>query len=127
MSPNFGFWPVNTASEHVSRAVSRFGVQALLTFDKKGVSSHPNHISVHRGVRAFVSAHKMPAWELISELPVFKFLGPLMCVWPGKYCFYSNGSIAREAMSQHRSQMVWYRRLWLAFSAYVYCNRLRKV
>ena len=40
-------------------------IDVLITFDPHGVSSHPNHISLYHGARAFVSsltAHK-PGWS----------------------------------------------------------------
>lgn len=31
-------------------------IDVLITFDKKGVSGHPNHVSLHRGATAFVAS-----------------------------------------------------------------------
>lgn len=32
------------------------GIDVLITFDSRGISSHPNHISLYHGARAFVSS-----------------------------------------------------------------------
>lgn len=34
------------------------GIDILITFDSHGVSSHPNHISLHAGTREFISTRK---------------------------------------------------------------------
>ena len=45
-------------------------IDVLITFDSQGVSSHPNHISLYRGARAFVRSliTNRPGWESPVDL-----------------------------------------------------------
>ncbi|KAI1465074.1 LmbE-like protein [Daldinia caldariorum] len=45
-------------------------VDAIVTFDSRGVSSHPNHISLYHGARAFVAAltRARPGWRAPVDL-----------------------------------------------------------
>ncbi|KAF3765220.1 LmbE-like protein, partial [Cryphonectria parasitica EP155] len=52
-------------------------IDVLITFDGRGVSSHPNHISLYHGARAFVSsltAHK-PGWSSPIDLYTLTTVG----------------------------------------------------
>lgn len=40
---------------------------------------------------------------------------------------WSNVNIVRNAMRQHKSQMVWFRKLYIIFSRYMVMNTLREV
>ena len=48
-------WPPDEVAAAVAEHVRQHGVDALLTFDARGVSGHPNHVAVHRGVRRFLA------------------------------------------------------------------------
>lgn len=53
-----------------SSAQPTANIDVLITFDARGVSGHPNHISLYHGARAFVSsltAHK-PGWSSPVDL-----------------------------------------------------------
>jgi len=44
-------WEPNVVAAQVEPYVTDYGIDTILTFDDYGVSSHPNHISIIRGVR----------------------------------------------------------------------------
>ncbi|GBG72880.1 hypothetical protein CBR_g12600 [Chara braunii] len=48
-------WDEGLISKLVAMAVIRSRATSILTFDHHGISGHPNHISVHRGVVAFLA------------------------------------------------------------------------
>ncbi|KAG5913822.1 hypothetical protein E4U53_004763 [Claviceps sorghi] len=50
------FAPRLTRQRADSAAKPTANIDVLITFDARGVSSHPNHISLYHGARAFVSA-----------------------------------------------------------------------
>ncbi|KAK5994524.1 N-acetylglucosaminyl-phosphatidylinositol de-N-acetylase [Cladobotryum mycophilum] len=132
-------------------------IDVLITFDSQGVSSHPNHISLYHGARAFNATltKGKPNWKSPIDLYTLgsvnvlrKYSGCLdifatLAVWlgvrhedsskPGGLIFTNQLvgtgprlSTAWGAMTQaHRSQMVWFRYLWLGFSRYMLINDLR--
>lgn len=121
-------------------------ITTILTFDHLGVSSHPNHYSLYYGVK-YILASIPPnimvprAYALITEPLIIKYSGWLSV--PFKSLARLNLSrdanaeglptlrftsgissylITFQAMNQHRSQMVWFRWLYLLFSSYMWQN-----
>lgn len=117
----------------------------LLTFDKGGVSGHADHAAVHGGVLHFHrnatqtpgrSATGVDVFELTTTGMFRKYSGlldlPLSWVSsrpfpPGLWFVSLSMRRAWRAMSAHRSQFVWYRRLFVVFSRYAYINTFRRV
>ncbi|GAW22768.1 hypothetical protein ANO14919_123110 [Xylariales sp. No.14919] len=65
-----------TSSRNEAPAV---GIDALITFDNSGVSSHPNHISLYHGARTFISAllKGRPGWASPVDLYTLTSVGIL--------------------------------------------------
>ena len=136
----------------------------ILTFDEKGISLHPNHISIPFGLRRLLSTqlpHPIPKlYTLISLPPFAKFQGPvapvlakydlvLQHVWYSIYAYlfgtpsevnpddqisvpvFVSGAqeylTALKSMYQHRSQLVWFRWLYVAASRYMWVNEWLEV
>ncbi|KAH6603620.1 hypothetical protein Trco_008395 [Trichoderma cornu-damae] len=132
-------------------------IDALITFDGSGVSSHPNHISLYHGARGFAKAltEGKPEWKSPVDVYTLGTVNLLRKYSGGLDLFttiasslftrnedperperlvYANNlfgpepklSTAWHAMTNaHRSQMVWFRYLWLGFSRYMLVNDLR--
>ncbi|KJZ75243.1 hypothetical protein HIM_05437 [Hirsutella minnesotensis 3608] len=141
-------------------------IDVLITFDGHGVSSHPNHISLYRGARAFAAEllRGKPGWSSPVDLYTLTTVGVArkyssamdalasLTLWalavgrgkdvkgsasdkrahPPALLFMSpligDGGLvaARRAMTQaHKSQMVWFRHLYIVFSRYMVINDLR--
>ncbi|KAG6526402.1 hypothetical protein ZIOFF_016386 [Zingiber officinale] len=78
------------------------------------------------------------AWELVSLSIFRKYSGPVD-VWLSIifssfylrkqiYCLLNNNpSLSFLAMAAHRSQWIWFRKLFVGFSTYTYMNTLRKI
>ena len=132
-------WPEGTVAAFVEASVRRLDANVVLTFDERGVSGHPNHVAAYRGVRRWAadvrktSASPSPeAWALVTVNPLRKFLtfGDVFA----SFALESHVLVAatsaievRRAMSLHRSQWVWYRKLFVVFSRYAYVNSLRRL
>lgn len=118
--------------------------EQILTFDERGVSGHPDHSAVHRGVMHLLRQPKpatgvgfeADAYELLSTGLLRKYSGlldlPLSLLlsrWPPHGAFFVSFSARRawRAMAAHRSQFVWYRRLFVIFSRFAYVNTLRRM
>ncbi|PNY28948.1 N-acetylglucosaminyl-phosphatidylinositol de-N-acetylase [Tolypocladium capitatum] len=132
-------------------------IDVLITFDAQGVSSHPNHVSLYHGARAFAAAlmrgkagwaSPVDLYTLASVSVLRKYVSFLdvfatMATWalgvrhedrahPGGLLFMNQlvGEAglytACKAMTDaHRSQMLWFRYLWIGFSRYMVMNDLR--
>lgn len=123
------------------------GINTLMTFDRNGISGHPNHCSVWNGVRYFASiAEKDYSLLELETVPVVcKYIGILSSIYDyvnegiqrtlpkessqSKRVFVGVSSIRQfvkgfSAMRQHKSQLAWFRFLYLIFSRYMTINSL---
>ncbi|XP_026194281.1 uncharacterized protein LOC34621723 [Cyclospora cayetanensis] len=56
-------WPPEAVCQEVKKFICKNrNIQVIFSFDRDGVSSHPNHISVHQGLRLF-------SQELVNSMP----------------------------------------------------------
>ncbi|XP_072793308.1 N-acetylglucosaminyl-phosphatidylinositol de-N-acetylase isoform X7 [Taeniopygia guttata] len=108
----------------------------VVTFDAGGVSGHANHISLHSAVRYLHSEGKLPEGCRVLVLEsvnlcrkYISFLDVLIsCLLPTDALFIlteEETEQAKRAMQCHRSQLLWFRRLYLLFSRYLVVNSLR--
>ncbi|KAA0168768.1 hypothetical protein FNF27_07118 [Cafeteria roenbergensis] len=125
-------------------------VEALVTFDDGGVSGHPNHIDTARGVRALPPRDGQTVWELLSAPVPVKFSGAIGAalallldsattpaasaapVKPGAVSLVGSVSpdmalALHRGMQAHRSQYVWFRSLYVAFSRYAFVAEMRRL
>lgn len=110
----------------------------FLTFDEGGVSGHPNHIDVGRGVLRACREHGAAAVYTLDSVPlVVKYvpaLAALRFAWlrwvqqrPGTVttCTASaSGALLHALVCVYRSQLVWYRCCFAVLSSYAYFNTL---
>lgn len=138
-------WPQDRVVGYVRDHLLAHGpFDTLLTFDKHGVTYHANHVACYRAAKQIILAGKDdPSDRLLHgfalrTLPVTtKFAGA-----PGAlirhHLFRSNSEEitppirisflsspmdylrALQAMARHRSQLVWFRYLYVLFSGYMY-------
>jgi N-acetylglucosaminylphosphatidylinositol deacetylase len=124
----------------VETAVRRAKADVVLTFDSEGVSGHPNHVAAHRGVVRWRKTHtetevksKNPkAWALVTVHPARKFtmFADVFASWACETHVLAAATCPadlRRAMQMHRTQWVWYRKLFVVFSRYAYVNSLRRL
>jgi len=129
-------------------------IDVLITFDKSGVSSHPNHESLHGGAHAFLKAlmHRHGGWECPIKLYTLTttsilrkytsildapatILGAILRkkelgMFPTPLLFVSSPlgyRTAQKAMTTaHESQMRWFRWGWITASRYMIINDLQR-
>jgi len=128
-------------------------IDVLITFDRSGVSSHPNHISLYHGAQRFISSlvHNRPGWQCpvdlytltsintgrkytsildsIVSLLFMAFSTKKMGEHPSPLLFLSGYEEVRKAQSAmttaHKSQMRWFRWGWIGLSRYMVANDLK--
>lgn len=123
--------------------LKRWRCAQVFTFDDYGVSGHPNHMATHHGVQLALqeqhaqcedptvaaASRKVRGWALESTSLVRKYVGvadAVVSTWTlpadGAFVFLCRPWWNYAAMALHRSQFVWYRRLFVAFSRYTFVN-----
>lgn len=116
-------------------------IDVLITFDNYGVSGHPNHCDVNNAIRILLRENVLKiveAWELISTGIIRKYVGPID-IWlsiistlSGQsrsiYCLTNQHPLkSYQAMSEHYSQWVWFRKLFVVLSRFTFVNTLRRI
>jgi N-acetylglucosaminylphosphatidylinositol deacetylase len=150
-------WPTTVVAEAVVQAALDMQPSALVSFDDYGVSGHVNHIATFKGCVLALSLlspqqqqqqqHPINPIKLLcleSVVLCRKFSGPLDVPLSLSYayahhddddadaatqlcCTLWDPSVPLTAMRQHRSQLVWFRYLFIALSRYSYVNTFRCV
>ncbi|XP_072516610.1 N-acetylglucosaminyl-phosphatidylinositol de-N-acetylase [Salminus brasiliensis] len=131
-------WSTALTSMLVLRHIRTHSINLVLTFDEGGVSGHANHVAIYRALSHLASARRIPEgcqvltlhtvsilrkYLSIFELPISWLFSPSFCcvIGPKEY------KRAKEAMLRHRSQLLWFRRLYMLFSRYMFINTFRAV
>lgn len=129
-------WPADTVAEVVEHHRERWGVNTIVTFDSQGVSGHTNHKHTYRGVVAHraVTKLRIDYYHLHTAPLAVKYSSWLAALYysvfsePNSALFINkDAEIVWDSMRAHHSQLVWFRRLYLFFSSYVYVNQLTKL
>ncbi|XP_020572024.1 probable N-acetylglucosaminyl-phosphatidylinositol de-N-acetylase isoform X2 [Phalaenopsis equestris] len=134
-------WSHQLLATFVEEEIKKHCIDVLISFDNYGVSGHPNHRDVHNGICIFLHKNveiNIEAWELISTNIIRKYIGPVD-IWISLLSSLSgqNGSICcmpnlhplkcYQAMAEHYSQWLWFRKLFVVLSRYTYVNTLRRI
>ncbi|KAI8932092.1 hypothetical protein NX059_010977 [Plenodomus lindquistii] len=129
-------------------------IDTIITFDAHGISSHPNHKSLHDGAHTFLKAlmHRHSGWQCPIELYTLTttsivrkytsvldapatIIGALLRKktlgeFPSPLLFVSSPTgyrTAQRAMTTaHESQMRWFRWGWISAARYMVINDLRR-
>lgn len=150
-------WNANTVAEEIRRELNKIRGPSnesfiILTFDKKGVSLHPNHTSAYLGVctllngeqnkninngTAIIEAYSLETigiatkyivavglWYYVVRTALLKFRNETFLVARAPLKHYL---VTRRAMLRHVSQLKWYRMLYLHTSCYMLVNLLRPI
>ncbi|XP_068889863.1 N-acetylglucosaminyl-phosphatidylinositol de-N-acetylase isoform X2 [Aphelocoma coerulescens] len=129
-------WDTQLLATLVLKHIAAKNVNLVVTFDAGGVSGHANHISLHTAVRYLHSEGKLPEGcrvLVLESVNLFRkyisFLDVLIsCLLPRDALFIlteEETEQAKRAMRCHRSQLLWFRQLYLLFSRYLVVNSLR--
>ncbi|KAM4760156.1 N-acetylglucosaminyl-phosphatidylinositol de-N-acetylase isoform 12-T14 [Cyanocitta cristata] len=129
-------WDTQLLATLVLKHIAAKNINLVVTFDAGGVSGHANHISLHTAVRYLHSEGKLPEGcrvLVLESVNLFRkyisFLDVLIsCLLPRDALFIlteEETEQAKRAMRCHRSQLLWFRQLYLLFSRYLVVNSLR--
>jgi N-acetylglucosaminylphosphatidylinositol deacetylase len=129
-------WPAGVVSDIVQHYQECWSIDTIVTFDGLGVSGHPNHKHTHRGVVHHHTSNntQIEYYHLDTAPLLVKY-----SAWLAIFYYAANNNRAKtqmfinkdhalvwDAMRAHYSQLVWFRRIYLWFSSYVYVNQVIK-
>ena len=148
-------WKVELVSKLIQNHVEMLDIDLLITFDKDGVSLHKNHQAIYYATASLCLSGLMPATcrILVLEtvnigrkyLSIFDVLISLVIstnwyvkssiqlwsvckkVFNRTILNWKDRKIVQNAMHQHKSQMVWFRKLYIVFSRYMLINSLTEL
>jgi N-acetylglucosaminylphosphatidylinositol deacetylase len=130
-------WSSEAILGHVKQSIRRWNISTIISFDENGVSGHRNHSSIYYALLQlsensqihFLSLQSLPIYRkyftLIEFIRIYlipksintkRFILPVKDSW-----------IPYKAMLEHRSQLVWFRYLYLLFSRYIWINDFRLI
>ncbi|XP_060533928.1 N-acetylglucosaminyl-phosphatidylinositol de-N-acetylase [Cylas formicarius] len=130
-------WPLELVSKHILYYVEAFDITNLVTFDRYGISGHPNHCSIYYAVANLVIDRQLPKncgvfvlesvnifrkYWLVLDLPLSLILSRFRYMKG-----FSQRKVIHRAMRKHKSQMVWFRRLYMCVSRYMLINTLQQM
>ena len=102
-------------------------INMIITFDDHGVSGHPNHQALFKGVNDLMERRLVRDVEVMTLTSVNilrKYLGIIdvnfiLDEWQS---WRFNVFEAYKTLAEHKSQLVWFRKLFVIFSRYTYIN-----
>ncbi|GAB0091650.1 N-acetylglucosaminyl-phosphatidylinositol de-N-acetylase [Sergentomyia squamirostris] len=130
-------WKVALIAKQIEHTIDALDIEALITFDRDGVSQHPNHSAIYYAASSLCLTGTMPnnckfytlestnllrKYMLVLDLPITLLLSRNWFIL--RWC---DRQIVVQAMLQHRSQLVWFRKLYIWFSRFMVMNSLREL
>ena len=129
-------WNSATVAKEVASFVKLCEPDIIITFDSSGVSGHVNHVATSEGVRHAAGNQMLGENVLLYQLDSVnlfrKYSSFLDCFLSSSSNVYNIASFRdivniQSAMKSHRSQMTWFRKLYVVFSRYMVVNTLHSV
>ncbi|KAM7374736.1 hypothetical protein PAMP_007377 [Pampus punctatissimus] len=126
-------WNISLVSSVIVKHIRAHSFNMVLTFDGRGVSGHANHTAIYKAVSHLATTGQVPndccLLSLVTvglfrkyisflELPLSWLLPSCLCCIIGSEGYRQ----AKAAMLCHRTQLLWFRYLYVAFSRYMYIN-----
>lgn len=124
-------WPAEIIKEQVERVLRGTEYKLIVTFDDGGVSGHLNHCSISKALSK--SAGYPPIKRLRTVPLILKYSGLIGSLFMRLLVRDEHLSMISirdaynygyRAMLEHKSQLVWFRKLYLIFSLYMLINVL---
>jgi len=125
-------WNKGRVAQIIRKYFIQLSAKIIFSFDEYGVSGHLNHIAIHKGLEYLKTKDLLPRDSQVFLLKtVFllqKYLcfltAPLLQLNPNVYFISALRDVQKTwlSMKAHRSQFVWFRKLYIIFSRYVYIN-----
>ncbi|XP_047664961.1 N-acetylglucosaminyl-phosphatidylinositol de-N-acetylase isoform X2 [Tachysurus fulvidraco] len=131
-------WSISLTAPLILKHITTYSINLVLTFDEGGVSGHANHIAIYKSLSYLAFVGRLPedcqvlSLHTISILRKYLSIFELPISWliPSSFfCILGPNEYkkAKEAMLHHRSQLLWFRYVYILLSRYMYVNTFRAV
>uniref|UniRef100_A0A0N5B776 N-acetylglucosaminylphosphatidylinositol deacetylase n=1 Tax=Strongyloides papillosus TaxID=174720 RepID=A0A0N5B776_STREA len=130
-------WEKEKLSKHILNHVEKLDINIVLTFDEYGVSGHNNHIGCFNSIQYLYSNGFLPTdvevfvLESVSILRKYiSFCDLIISRFRSRYIYISNFTnvlSAYSAMREHKTQLIWFRYLYMIFSRYIFINTFKRI
>jgi len=136
------FWDEEKVADVIEQQVKKHEIDFVITFDNYGVSGHRNHVSAYNGAvvlsgrpKQQQQKHQQPRFyrlesvglirKYITALDVLPTM--LLSCWFGRHQTVVYNSplgfyTGYKSMFCHETQLVWFRRLFVLFSRFMFVN-----
>lgn len=135
-------WKTTEVVDHLRKHIleSSLPIKTVITFDSYGVSGHPNHQAIHSAAKCLTNDLTMPNFLALKSLSLLRKYTSFV---DSVYTYLCNNYLSTQANSTiilsvdlieysslksllqlHESQMVWFRKLYMTFSRYMFINDL---
>jgi len=130
-------WDASLIAKVVEHYSKLWQADYIVTFDQVGVSGHPNHKDTHKGVLHHASQYSTKSLNRITYLQLRSTPQPVKYMsWIGvlleqqrtnnqrRLFFNFDEMKVWQAMYAHKSQLLWFRYLYLLLSTHISLNVL---
>ncbi|XP_036624501.1 N-acetylglucosaminyl-phosphatidylinositol de-N-acetylase [Trichosurus vulpecula] len=128
-------WNTELVANLLLKHIKANNIDLVVTFDTGGVSGHANHIALYSAIRFLHSTGKLPegcsvlTLESVNILRKYMSILDLLFTWSQTQdvlfvLTQKEGEQAKKAMLCHKSQLLWYRYLYITFSRFMIINSL---
>jgi len=124
-------WDATAVACTIQKFQELYDFAAIFTFDEYGISGHKNHISLYHGASLFSRSHEVKAnvyfLQTVNLMRKYLyFLDSLFEAGPQNDLYFVS-SVSQvfksiSGMLSHRSQLVWFRWLYIFSSRYMFFN-----
>ena len=131
-------WEPSIVAEQINDYLRRNNdIKTIITFDKNGVTKHPNHISCYKGLMFYLNQNRDECLDKdikVFTLDSFNFflqytwIIPMLTNFFKRYAFISNNFFSSyKLMRLYKTQFNLLRKAHTIFSSYSYFNSYNKV
>ncbi|MED6290354.1 hypothetical protein CHARACLAT_012193 [Characodon lateralis] len=131
-------WSVSLVSSAVLKNITAHAINMVLTFDGRGVSGHANHVAIYKAVRHLASTGELSKGCVLLSLETVGLLRkyisfldlPFSWLLPSHlHCVVGSKGYkqATAAMLRHRTQLLWFRYLYITLSRYMFINTFQTI
>ena len=148
------YWNNDRILKYVNQYIEQHKIDIIFTFDKYGISGHPNHISIYNALQMAINKRQLfgmdhehdnnasiiDVYALKSTFILRKYSGWLEAMLWLIVCVPFNWNINKSdivilsapnkcwnGMTHHKSQFIWFRKLFVLFSRYSWINQFHKL
>ena len=138
-SPLPNSWDLKFCQEKIAQYISHKSIDLVVTFDEFGISGHINHCSIGNLIRRLKKEKEIDCeiimLRTINIFRKYSFICDIVPTIFSMYCqkkmgrllafnSFNDYKISFQSMLKHRSQLFWFRWLYILSSRYMFMNCL---